>query len=486
MSQLPPSHTHFQLELTGEQLRQELHVVIDQLATYLDAILESDAWAPHDSTNAIITPREPTLGPPSPLDEILDDLFRRRINPSYNPTSGGYLAYVPGGGIPHSAIADLIAGIINKYVTVWSVAPGLANIEADVISWFNDLVGFPSGSGGYLTTGGSLANWSAIVTARRVRLGDDFSKAIIYTSDQSHHSIIKAAVLAGFPETNVRLVPSSVTCQIDVSALTSQIASDRESGLTPFLIAGHAGTTNTGAIDPLEQLAEISKREQLWLHIDAAYGGFFCLTDRGRRALRGLHHADSITLDPHKGLFLPYGTGCLLVREQASLRQAHQLVAAYLPPFQEDDTHVDFCEISPELSRDFRALRVWLPLKLFGWETFTQYLDEKIDLCAQAFDAVQSLKHIEIISTPQLSTFAFRLAPAEFTSTTALNALNHEFLSRINNQRKIFLSGTTINGIFVIRVCVLCFRTHEQHILQCIAAIKDNISPTLEHYKPID
>ena len=486
MSRLPTSHTTSLLELTGQQLRQELSLVMDELAPYLDGMLENDAWAPHESPDTNITPREPKLGPPSSLDEILVDLFQRRINPSYSPTSGGYMAYVPGGGIPHSAIADLIAGIINKYVTVWSVAPGLANIEADIISWFNDLVGFPIGSGGYLTTGGSLANWSAIVTARRVRLGDDFSKAMIYTSDQSHHSIIKASVLAGFPETNVRLIPSDGARQIDLSALRSQIANDRESGLTPFLIAGHAGTTNTGAVDPLEQLAELSHQEHLWLHIDAAYGGFFCLTDRGNRALRGLHRADSITLDPHKGLFLPYGTGCLLVREQVSLRQAHQISAAYLPPFQEDAAHVDFCEVSPELSRDFRALRVWLPLKLFGWDTFRQYLDEKIDLCGQAFDAVKSLKHIEIMSPPQLSTFAFRLVPPNVLSPTELNSLNHDFLARINQQRKIFLSGTTIDGIFMIRVCVLCFRTHEKHILQCISAVKNNISPTIVHYKPFD
>jgi aromatic-L-amino-acid/L-tryptophan decarboxylase len=485
MSQLSTSHRNSLLELTGHQLRQELSLVIDRLAPYLDEMLENDAWAPHDSPNTNITPREPNLGSPISLAEILDDLFQRRINPSYSPTSGGYLAYVPGGGIPHCAIADLIAGIINKYVTVWSVAPGLANIEADVISWFNSLVGFPTGSSGYLTTGGSLANWSAIVTARRVRLGDDFSKAIIYTSDQSHHSIIKAAVLAGFPETNVRLIPCDARHQIDLPTLTSQIASDRETGLTPFLIAAHAGTTNTGAVDPIEQLAEISQQEQLWLHIDAAYGGFFSLTDRGSQVLRGMHRADSITLDPHKGLFLPYGTGCLLVREQAALRQAHKISAAYLPPFQEDADHVDFCEISPELSRDFRALRVWLPLKLFGWDTFTQYLDEKIDLCALAFDSVKAIKHIEIMSIPQLSTFAFRLAPPDILSTTALNALNHDFLSRINLQRKIFLSGTTIDGIFMIRVCVLCFRTHEKHILQCITAIKNSISPVLAQHRPI-
>jgi aromatic-L-amino-acid decarboxylase len=418
--------------------------------------------------------------------EVLDDLFKHRINPSFSPASGGYLAYVPGGGIPHSAIADFIAGIINKYITVWSVAPGLANIEADVVSWFSQLVGFPAESGGYLTTGGSMANWSAIVTARRIRLGNEFSRAIIYTSDQSHHSIIKAAVLAGFPEANVHLIRCDATHRIDLQALRAQITSDRKSGFTPFLITGHAGTTNTGAVDPLEDLAQIAKQEELWLHIDAAYGGFFCLTERGRQALGGLQHADSITLDPHKGLFLPYGTGCLLVRDQTTLRQAHHINAAYLPPFQEDIAHVDFCGISPELSRDFRALRIWLPLKLFGWNTFTQYLDQKLDLCAQAFDEVKSLQHIHIMSPPQLSTFAFRLSPPYILSETALNSLNRDFLERINEQRKIFLSGTTIDGRFLIRVCVLCFRTHEKQILQCIAAIKNNISATIEHYKPID
>jgi aromatic-L-amino-acid/L-tryptophan decarboxylase len=486
MSQIPISATNSPLELTGDQLRHELSQVIAQLAPHLDKLRDDDAWTPHNSPCFKFTPREPKLGAPCSLLEILADLFQHRIPPSYNPASGGYLAYVPGGGIPHAAIADLIAGVINKYVTVWSVAPGLANIEADVISWFNDLVGLPAGSGGYLTTGGSMANWSAIVTARRVRLGDDFSNAIIYTSDQTHHSIIKAAMLAGFPEANVHLIPCDNTHRIDLQALTLQIAADREMGLTPFLITGHAGTTNTGTVDPLEDLAEISRREQLWLHIDAAYGGFFCLTQRGRQSLTGLKYADSITMDPHKGLFLPYGTGCLLVREQTALRQAHQINADYLPPFQEDSTHVDFCANSPELSRDFRALRIWLPLKLFGWDTFANYLDEKIDLCTQVFTAVKSLQHIKIVSPPQLSTFAFRLAPPHISSRAALNELNHDFLERINAQRKIFLSGTTIDGYFLIRVCVLCFRTHENHILQCISAIESNISPTIEHYKPID
>ncbi|MBT4692626.1 MAG: aminotransferase class V-fold PLP-dependent enzyme [Planctomycetaceae bacterium] len=486
MSQLPISSTNSPLELTGAQLRHELSLVMDQLVPYLDGLPDGDAWTPHDSPSARITPREAKLGPCCSLEETLADLFQRRINPSYSPASGGYLAYVPGGGIPHSAIADLIAGIVNKYVTVWSVAPGLANIEADVISWFNDLIGFPAESGGYLTTGGSMANWSAIVTARRIRLGNDFGRAIIYTSDQSHHSIIKAAVLAGFPETNVRLIPSDAKQRIELQVLRTQIAADRQSGFIPFLIAGHAGTTNTGAVDPLEDLAEIAKNEQLWLHIDAAYGGFFCLTKRGRQALRGLQHADSVTLDPHKGLFLPYGTGCLLVREQTTLRQAHHINAAYLPPFQEENTHVDFCEISPELSRDFRALRIWLPLKLFGWSTFTQYLDQKLDMCNQAYDQVKSLKHIEVMSTPQLSTFAFRLVPPNVLSNAALNYLNHDFLERINRQRKIFLSGTTIDDIFMIRISVLCFRTHEKHISQCITAIKNNIPPTIENYKPID
>jgi hypothetical protein len=263
-------------------------------------------------------------------------------------------------------------------------------LEVNVIRWFCQLVDYPESSGGYLSSGGSMANFTAVFTARRERLPEDFLDGTIYVSDQIHHSVTRAATLAGFPWSAVRTVPVDEAWRIRVDELEQVIAEDRKNGRTPFMIVGSAGTTNTGAIDDLEALADVAEREELWLHLDAAYGGFFVLTDRGRRRMAGIGRADSITLDPHKGLFLPYGTGCLLVRDGGALKRAHSVQADYMPPLQEADDLIDFCEISPELSRDFRGLRAWLPIKMHGLEAFRAALDEKLDLTEWATDELRT------------------------------------------------------------------------------------------------
>lgn len=460
------------LELTADQLRQEVELALEYLGQHLDTLDAQPAWALPDDAANDVSPRESIPQQPLPLQDVLDDLFHRRLNPSYNPSCGGYLAYVPGGGLPHAAIADLISGIINKFVTLWQVAPGFANIEADVVQWFAKLIGYPAGSGGYLTTGGSMANWSAMVTARRVRLGDDFLDGIIYTTQQAHHSVTKAAVLAGFPEKNIRVIRTDHFA-LSTEHLESAIAQDRTSGLRPFMVVANAGTTNTGTIDPLAKIAAICKRHELWLHTDAAYGGFFMLTNRGRKLLHGLDLADSVTLDPHKGLFLPYGTGCLLVKRASDLEAAHKVTAQYLPPFQDDPERVDFCALSPELSRDFRGLRIWLPFKLFGADLFARYLDEKLDLCEDAYSQVAAMANIEILAAPQLSTLAFRYRPRDTQLSTAeLNELNKRFLIALNSSQQFLLSSTHLDGEFAIRICVLSFRTHQSHIDCCIEELK--------------
>ena len=298
------------LEVSAEQLRHDVNGVLDYLTQHLQTLDSQPAWDLADDDASNVSARETVPIEPGQFDAIIEDLFSNRMTPSYNPSCGGYLAYVPGGGLPHAAVADLISGILNKFVTLWQVAPGFANIEADVIDWFSGIVGFPNTAGGYLTTGGSMANWSAIVTARRVQLGDQFLDGVIYTTEQSHHSVMKAAVLAGFPEANVRLVPTT-NLVMNVPALEAQIRSDQEHGARPFLVVANAGTTNTGAVDDLSAIARVCNEHNLWLHTDAAYGGFFMLTKRGKNRLSGIELSDSITLDPHKGLFLPYGT-CLL------------------------------------------------------------------------------------------------------------------------------------------------------------------------------
>lgn len=406
------------------------------------------------------------------FEQVLEILFDRAVPCSFNTAGPGYLAYIPGGGLFLAAVADLVADATNRYVGVWQAAPGLVQLETNAVRWLAEIVGLPPGSGGFLTTGGSLANFSAVVTARAERLGERFADGVIYTSEQAHHSVLKAARLSGFRRDQVREIAVDAAFRIRVDALAAAIAADRRAGLRPCMIVGQAGTTNTGAVDDLQALAELAGREGLWLHVDAAYGGFFALTARGRQVLAGIERADSVTLDPHKGMFLPYGTGCLLVREPAALRRAHGSPADYLPPLQDDPEFVDYCELSPELSRDFRGLRVWLPLKLLGAEVFRRALDEKLDLAHACFAAVRALPGIEVVAAPQLSLFAFRHVPPGLAEGPELDAHNRRLLAAINRRGRVFLTATTIGGRFVLRVCVLSFRTHRDRIEAAIEDIR--------------
>jgi aromatic-L-amino-acid decarboxylase len=254
--------------------------------------------------------------------------------------------------------------------------------------------------------------------------------------------------------------------------LSRRIEGDRTAGRRPFLVVASAGTTNTGAVDDLEELARIARRQKLWLHVDGAYGGFFALTERGRRRLAGLELADSITLDPHKGLFLPYGTGCLLVRDPAALHRTHHLQADYMPALQESPEHVDFSEISPELSRGFRGLRVWLPLKMHGVEPFRQALDEKLDLAETAAAELARMETMKVVARPQLSIVAFRLAPPALPGTEA-DRLNRELLARVNGRKRVFLTATTLAGRFTLRICVLSFRTHADRLRMALDDIRE-------------
>ncbi len=464
------------LELSGDELRRLVELAMDHVAPHIDSLPEQPVW---NSDGAKELARSLIEGLPEsgePPEALLRDLFERLLPVTYNTASPGYLAYVPGGGLPHSAVADLIADAINRYVGVWIAAPGLARIEANVIRWFCEIVGYGPEAGGFLTTGGSLANQSGIVTARRCRLPDDFRTATIYTSDQAHHSIAKAAMLAGFPVEHVREVPVDSHFRVRLDRLEECIREDRAAGLRPFALVGHAGTVNTGAVDDLDGLADLAEREDLWLHVDGAYGGFFMLTERGREAMKGIERADSITLDPHKGLFLPYGTGCLLARRQEDLVRAHRVRGAYMPEMQEDPELVDFCEISPELSRDFRGLRVWLPFKMHGVEPFRRNLDEKLDLARWAADELRVLNdeiedELEIVAEPQLSILAFRLRRPGLDGAE-LTALNEEIRRRVNAGRRVFLTPTTLDGRYVIRICVLHFRTHLDRVRECMEAIR--------------
>lgn len=463
----------YRLEPSPDEMRAMLEQVTDRIIDHIESL--SDQPASYDTDGRAVarafTETLPAEGTGLPI--LLDRIFEEAVPHSFNTAGPGYLAYIPGGGVFPSAVADLIANAINRYVGVWVAAPALVQIELNVVRWFCEIVGFGEGSGGILTSGGSLSNLTAIVAARRERLGDDLAGGVMYTSDQTHHSVRKSAVLAGFPESAVRQIETNEHQEIRIDRLQAAVTEDRAAGRRPFLIVGSAGTTNTGAVDDLEALADLAERDDLWLHVDGAYGGFFALTERGREAMTGLDRADSVTLDPHKGLFLPYGTGALLVRDEGALRRAHATFADYMPVMQHDPDFVDFCDLSAELSRDFRGLRIWLPVKLFGIDAFRASLDEKLDLARWVTEQIRAVPELEIVTEPRLSLVSFRLRDDEDDHAT------RDLLSAINARQNVYVTGTMVDGRFAIRICVLSFRTHMDRMELCMSDIRDAVTEVI-------
>ena len=454
----------YPLDPSPEQMRAMGEQALEYVIGFLHGLEDAPAQNVDGALEAALRLRASPPEEGGSFDEAFA-AFRDAAARAYETCGPGYLPYVPGGGLFAAALGQFLAMAVNRFPNLWEVAPGLAQIEQNVIRWLADLFGYPAEARGILTTGGSIANLSAIVTARHARLGEDFADGTYYISEQSHASVPKAATIAGFPRRSMRLVPVDAELRMDADALKRMVAEDREAGLRPFLVVPAAGTTNTGAIDPMDAVADVAEAEDLWMHVDAAYGGFFQLTERGRERFHGIERADSITLDPHKGLFLPYGTGSLIVRDGAALRDAHYVGAEYLQDRAPEAELPNWNEYSPELSRDHRGFRVWLPLVLHGVGAFRSALDEKLDLAQHLAGALGEMPEIELLWAPQLTVVPFRLAGAT-------DEENRAFLRRINDPKRVYLSSTTIGGRHVIRACIVSHRTHRDRIDEGIEIIR--------------
>ncbi|MEV5749119.1 aminotransferase class V-fold PLP-dependent enzyme [Actinoallomurus sp. NPDC052308] len=304
---------------------------------------------------------------------------------------------------------------------------------------------------------------AGLVAARHDRLGEDIAGGTLYVTEHTHHCVAKAARIAGLPASSVRTVPTR-GLRMDPDAAARLIAADRANGLRPFLLVGTAGTTSTGTIDPLAELGELARRENIWFHVDAAYGGGFRLTARGRDRLRGIERADSVVFDPHKSLFLPYGTGVLLVRDTGPLRAAHSGRGDYLQDLTGVAGLPDYGHLGPELTREFRGLRLWLPLHLHGAAAFRDALDEKLDLAALAYRELTADPLLEVPWEPDLTVVVFRLR--------ADDDANRRLLDRINRTGRFFLSSTRVDERFYLRLNATSHRTHESHLRDALDHIR--------------
>ena len=446
----------------------EMRAMGESALEYLIGFIHGLDDAPAEATEGAVELARELRGAPPERGGDFEPLFdeaRRAIAHTFEYAGPGYLAYIPGGGLYTAALADFLAQGVNRYVGLWQPSPAVVQIEENVTRWLCDVFDYPEGSQGLLLSGGSMANLSAMVTARHAKLGEDFLDGTYYVSEQAHASVTKAATIAGFSKRNLRIVPTDAELRMDPEALRALVGEVRAAGLRPFLVAPSAGTTNTGAIDPLNAIADIAADEGLWMHVDGAYGGFFQLTERGRAAFRGIERSDSVTLDPHKGMFLPYGTGGLVVRDGQELRDAHYEGAAYLQDLPPTGELPNYSEYSAELSRDWRGLRVWFPLRLHGVAAFREALEEKLDLAGVVAEALEADPNVEVCWRPQLSTVAFRLADDADDERQA------EFLRRINASKRVFLSSTRIHGRYVLRICIVSHRTHRDRIDDCIEIV---------------
>jgi len=435
----------------------------------------------------------------APLEELLDDCRTIIANSRHNGHPR-FFGYVASPATPPGAFGDLIASALNANQTSCLYGPAATEIELTVINWLAELVGYGSAdlpAHGLLTSGGSMANLTALLMAHRSQSEPDVaSKGLwnsatpmtIYASDQIHMSIPKAADILGLGRSQVRLIPSDDRFRMDLTALRQTITGDLESGLKPFCIVGSAGTVNTGAVDPLDEIADVAAEFNLWFHIDGAYGALAALDETRRPRFRGLERADSISLDPHKWLYVPIDSGCLLFRDEARARAAFSFEGAdYIKVREQNEAEAfAFWNYGPELSRRFRALKIWLTLRYYGARRIARTITEDNAMAAYLGEQVEAATDFELLAAPELSICCFRYVPPAFQSHTQstnhpvdatadveLDQLNTQIMNTVQRGGRAYLSSATIRGKFALRACITNFRTTRADIDQTLEIIRE-------------
>jgi aromatic-L-amino-acid decarboxylase len=437
---------------------------------FLESLPERDVYTaagPRDDTMAAFAiPAEP-----EPFDDALQIVNQHVDGVGHNLGSSRFFAYIPSGGLHDSAIADYLAAVSNRYAGVGAAAPGATRMEDAMLRWLAGVVGYPESAEGDLTSGGSMAALSAVVAAREANniKSADIRSAVVYLTAHTHHTFRKALHVAGLGECVIREIPLDAKMRMDCDMLRERIREDRTAGLRPWLIGASAGTTDTGSVDRLDRIADIAAESNVWMHVDAAYGGAFALCDEGKRRLKGIERSDSLILDPHKGFFLPCGIGVVLVRDGQKLFDAYHARGTYMQDVA-GDTERSPCDYSAELTRPSRALRFWLPFKVHGSRAFAAALEEKLLLAQHFFDQCGEIEGIELGPNPDLSVVTFRFCPKNMEANVAGRAL----LKAIQEDGRVFLASTTISGHFTIRMAILTYHTHIEDVDLALQIIEDS------------
>ncbi|MAP55431.1 aminotransferase class V-fold PLP-dependent enzyme [Altibacter sp.] len=463
--------TEATLEISKEAMTQYGYKVVDAIVAHFDTQSSKlpVASATREEMDHLFSEEAPerAMDPESVLQFVLDEVMTKS-NVVSHPRS---YSFVPGPSNYISAMADSLASGFNIFSGGWAASPAAAELEIVTMNWLLKLFGFPvKRGGGIFTSGGSMANLTAIITARKVKCGDDFSKAIIYLSDQAHSSNIKAIRSAGFKKEQIRVIPTDSEFKFAINKLKNAIARDVLEGLQPFCLIATAGTTNTGTVDQLSELATICKKEKIWFHIDGAYGAAAILSKNGKQLLKGIEKADSLTVDPHKWFYQPYEIGCLLVRNHQWLKGTFTEKPEYLRDIEGNTSEINFYDHGIELTRRFRALKFYMSIKTFGLRTFRKAITYNIQLAEATESLLRKSSHWEVISPATLAVINFRFNPiGNKLSEKKLDSLNQYISKHVVDSKQALLVTTLLNGQVVLRMCLINPRTSMQDIKETLA-----------------
>ena len=413
-------------------------------------------------------------------DEVLDQAVADILPLSLRLDHPRCFGFVPSSTTWPGVVADFLAAGYNVNSCNWLVASGTSQLECVVIDWFRQWLGYPDTAGGLLTSGGSAASLDGLVAARGAAGYPD--SASVYMSDQSHSAHQRAVKIIGIRPEHARLVPSDDSFRIDLGELASMVKEDRAAGLQPIAVCANAGATATGAVDPLEELADFCASEGIWLHVDAAYGGFAVVTERGKRILRGIERADSIVLDAHKWFFQPYEVGCLMVKDIATLEKPFEIRPDFLQDALWGSGHPNFWDRGLQMSRSARALKIWMSVQTFGMAAFRRAISNGLDFAARAQRFINESPVLKCTSPASLSVVCFRVDPSgQDIADEDLDEINRDVLARLFWEDPAFISSAMPHGRFSLRLCIVNHATTWNDVRETLQAAerfgKEALSP---------
>jgi aromatic-L-amino-acid decarboxylase len=451
------------LHLSGEEMRALGYRVIDMLVDHFEELPGKPVTRKGSRADL-----EGRLCESLPVDgssahDVLDKLEADVFSNIMHADHPRFFAFVPGPSNFVGAMADALASGFNVFASTWLDASGPTQIELVTVDWLRQACGLPVSAGGLFVSGGSMANITALAVARQRKLGQRSERGTIYCSDQTHSSIERGMRVLGFRDEQLRKVACDDDYRLHLPALQSAVEADREAGLHPFCVVANAGTTNTGAVDPLPELAGYCQREGLWLHVDGAYGAAAVLCERGRELLAGLGRADSLALDPHKWLFQPFEIGCVLVRDRQWLRQAFHIRPEYLADIEGPEGEINLCDYGIQLTRGFRALKLWMTIKVVGGAAIDRALERGFQLAEATEAMVRRLPGWEVVTPAQLGILNFRYAGRDLTEEK-LNWLNAALVEAMIADQYAMISSTVLREKRVLRMCTINPRTTEADI----------------------